>query len=66
MKSLLSECLRLLSETDVREPGVSGWSMHEHVEHVAVATDYFSTFLDRLSKGEGTPEGRPRFVGRIP
>ncbi len=65
MKSLLSEYLRLLEETDVREPDVSGWSVHEHVEHVAVANNYFLTFLHRLSKGEGSPEGRPRFLGRI-
>lgn len=65
MKSLLSEYLRLLGEPDASEPGVSGWSVHEHVEHVAVATDYFLTFMDRLSKGEGTAGGRPRLVGRI-
>ena len=65
MKSLLTEYLRLLAEADVRAPDASGWSVHQHVEHVAVSAGYFLTLLARLSKGEGTADGRPRLIGRI-
>ena len=54
-----------VEQPDRTAPSVSQWSIHQHVEHLALVVLRSADIIQRLNAGEGETGGRPKAVARL-